>query len=120
MMRDAIDRFEQSEELVELSIFYGLLADRYLIHNEYHEANHWADKGLNLVSTFGECFVEAPLLRLKARCLKKTHPEATSEIDRLHQLADEVAASQNAVIWQADQIARNDNNDLYNGDKGFP
>ena len=120
MMRDAIDRFEQSEELVELSIFYGLLADRYLIHNEYHEANHWADKGLNLVSTFGECFVEAPLLRLKARCLKKTHPEATSEIDRLHQLADEVAASQNAVIWQADLIARNDNNDLYNGDKGFP
>jgi len=61
MMKEAIDRFEQSEELVELSIFYGLLADRYLMHGAYHEANHWVDKGLNLVSTFGECFVEAPI-----------------------------------------------------------
>jgi len=67
MMREAIDRFEESEELVELTIFYGLLADRYLMHDEFSEANHWVDKGLQLVETYGECFVEAPLLRLKAR-----------------------------------------------------
>ncbi len=100
MMREAIDRFEQSEELVELSIFYGLLADRYLMHNEVTEANHWVDKGLNLVQTFGECFVEAPLLRLKARCLKQLDPRSQLAIDNLFQRADDVADAQQAFIWQ--------------------
>ena len=120
MMKEAIDRFEQSEELVELSIFYGLLADRYLMHGAYHEANHWVDKGLNLVSTFGECFVEAPLLRLKARCLKQTKPNSAIEIDKLRQQSNEVAAAQNALIWQADQIGRKDNVDLYSIEHRFP
>ena len=103
MMREAIDRFEQSEELVELSIFYGLLADRYLMHNEIKEANQWVDKGLNLVKTFGECFVEAPLLRLKARCLKKTDPHNSIDADILFKRADQVADTQQASIWQATQ-----------------
>ena len=100
LMREAIDRFEQSEELVELSIFYGLLADRYLIHNDVTEANLWVDKGLNLVQTFGECFVEAPLLRLKARCLKQLNQHSQLEIDNLFQRADDVADSQQAFVWQ--------------------
>lgn len=120
MMNEAIDRFEQSEELVELSIFYGLLSDRYLMHGAYHEANHWVDKGLNLVSTFGECFVEAPLLRLKARCLKLTQPNSGPEIDKLHQQSNKVAAAQNALIWQADQNGNMDNADLLSMDHRFP
>ena len=60
MMREAIDRFEESEELVELTIFYGLLADRYLIHDEFDEANHWVDKGLNLVETYGCLLYTSP------------------------------------------------------------
>ena len=120
MMREAIDRFEQSEELVELSIFYGLLADRYLMHSEFQEANHWTDKGLNLVNTFGECFVEAPLLRLKARCLKQIPPVSDSTIDRLYQQADAVASSQNAIIWQIDATDRKENSNLYHVNQSFP
>ena len=120
MMREAIDRFEQSEELVELSIFYGLLADRYLMHSEFHEANHWTDKGLNLVSTFGECFVEAPLLRLKARCLKQIPPVSDSTIDKLYQQADAVASSQSAKIWQIGHTDNKENGKLYNLDQRFP
>ncbi|MBX2869777.1 MAG: AAA family ATPase [Acidiferrobacterales bacterium] len=120
MMKEAIDRFEQSEELVELTIFYGLLADRYLMHGEYHKAKYWADKGLNLVETFGECFVEAPLLRLKARCLKHTHPDPTLEAEALFERASKVAQSQEAVIWQEREIKVQANGDLYNMEQRFP
>lgn len=125
MMRDAIDRFEESEELVELTIFYGLLADRYLLHDEFSEANRWVDKGLQLVETYGECFVEAPLLRLKARCLQHTQNSFASdldfntEIDRLYQQANAVAESQQAVIWQANQTS-SQNNNSYNIEDRFP
>ena len=124
MMREAIDRFEESEELVELTIFYGLLADRYLIHDKFDEANRWVDKGLHLVDTYGECFVEAPLLRLKARCLQHmqsstTSGHSTSEINTLYQQADAVAESQQAVIWQVSQTGSKNNN-LYNRDDRFP
>ncbi len=120
MMREAIDRFEQAEETVELTIFYGLLADRYLMHDEYNEAILWVNKGLNLVSTYGECFVEAPLLRLKARCLTQAQPEKTTEIDQLNQRADAVAASQSAVIWQANQKNRKESNDIVKIPARFP
>lgn len=120
MMREAIDRFEQAEETVELSIFYGLLADRYMMHGEFHEANHWVDKGLNLVSTYGECFVEAPLLRLKARCLTHTQPDSAHEIDNLYQQANAVAARQNALVWQGNQIVRKKCGDQYNMSESFP
>ena len=119
-MREAIDRFEQSEELVELSIFYGLLADRYLLHNEFSEANHWVDKGLNLVRTFGECFVEAPLLRLKARCLTHIEPDSVLAIDQLFQQADCVADSQNALIWQAKQTGMKTDSHVYSAGARFP
>ena len=125
MMREAIDRFEESEELVELTIFYGLLADRYLMHDEFNEANHWVDKGLQLVETYGECFVEAPLLRLKARCLQYTQSNSTSDLicnsetDRLYQQANAVAESQQAVIWQVNQTGLKNNN-LYNIEDRFP
>ena len=125
MMREAIDRFEESEELVELTIFYGLLADRYLMHDEFNEANHWVDKGLQLVETYGECFVEAPLLRLKARCLQYTPSSSTSDLicnsetDRLYQQANAVAESQQAVIWQVNQTGLKNNN-LYNIEDRFP
>ena len=125
MMREAINRFEESEELVELTIFYGLLADRYLMHDEFNEANHWVDKGLQLVETYGECFVEAPLLRLKARCLQYTQSNSTSDLicnsetDRLYQQANAVAESQQAVIWQVNQTGLKNNN-LYNIEDRFP
>lgn len=125
MMREAINRFEESEELVELTIFYGLLADRYLMHDEFNEANHWVDKGLQLVETYGECFVEAPLLRLKARCLQYTQSSSTSDLicnsetDRLYQQANAVAESQQAVIWQVNQTGLKNNN-LYNIEDRFP
>ena len=125
MMREAIDRFEESEELVELTIFYGLLADRYLMHDEFNEANHWVDKGLQLVETYGECFVEAPLLRLKARCLQYTQSSSTSDLicnsetDRLYQQANAVAESQQAVIWQVNQTGLKNNN-LYSIEDRFP
>lgn len=120
MMREAIDRFEQSEELVELSIFYGLLADRYLMHKKFHQANRWVDKGLKLVSTYGECFVEAPLLRLKARCLLHLRPNAAPETEKYYQQANAVAILQEAKIWQENQNSMKDNNELYNMEARFP
>ena len=100
MLNESIDRFEQSEELVELSIFYGLLADRYLLHDDLDNANHWVDKGIGLVDDFGECFVEAPLLRLKAQCLLSDHPESSPQIDELVQHSNQVAMRQEATAWQ--------------------
>jgi hypothetical protein len=122
MMREAIDRFEQSEELVELSIFYGLMADRYLMHDEFAEANNWVDKGLNLVETYGERFVEAPLLRLKARCLTETEPESESVplIDELLAQANNVANAQQAIIWQKNQMSMQFNDDVCAIDSRFP
>ena len=95
------------------------------MHDEFNEANHWVDKGLQLVETYGECFVEAPLLRLKARCLQYTPSSSTSDLIcnsetyRLYQQANAVAESQQAVIWQVNQTGLKNNN-LYNIEDRFP
>jgi len=100
-MNEAISRFEKSEELVELSIFYGLLADRYLIFGEVDQAVYWVDKGLDLAKVYGECFVQAPLLRLKARCmLLLKNAEDNSELEEILRSADKIATEQGAVVWQ--------------------
>ncbi len=100
MMEEAVDRFEQSQELVELSIFYALLAERYLINNKFKQALHWVEKGLGLVENYGECFVEAPMLRLRARCLQSSGVNQPEQINDLLVKANQVANEQGAKAWQ--------------------
>ena len=69
MMEAAMDRFREAHELVEQSFFYGLLAESYLALDLPERAQENVERGLGLVAELGETFFEAPLLRLKARCL---------------------------------------------------
>ncbi len=119
-MNEAISRFEKSEELVELSIFYGLLADRYLIFGEVEQAIHWVDKGLDLAKVYGERFVEAPLLRLKARCLLIKKTDEVSEASAMLTSANEIAIEQGALAWQRSEQDVDTINSNSDSDAHFP
>jgi hypothetical protein len=59
------------------------------------------EEGLKLVSELGETFFEAPLLRLKARCLIGAGDRATErEIAKLFERAQQLANQQGAVAWR--------------------
>ena len=101
MMEAAMDRFREAHELVEQSFFYGLLAERYLGLDLPERALENVERGLRLVSELGEKFFEAPLLRLKARCLSGTGDKtAEPEIAELFDRARQLAIQQGAVAWR--------------------
>jgi hypothetical protein len=102
MMEAAMDRFREAHELVEQSFFYGLLAERYLSLDLPERARENVERGLGLVAELGETFFEAPLLRLKARCLGGSGDRAaTAEIAQLFERAQQLAIQQGAVAWRA-------------------
>ena len=102
MMEAAMDRFREAHELVEQSFFYGLLAESYLALDLPERARENVERGLELVAALGETFFEAPLLRLKARCLHRAG-ETTSapEIAELFARAQQLAIQQGAIAWHA-------------------
>jgi len=92
----------EAHELVEQSLFYGLLAESYLSLGLPQRAMENVDRGLDLVSELGERFFEAPLLRLKARCLSGTGDAAAApEIAALFDRAQQLAIQQGAVAWRS-------------------
>ena len=100
MMEAAMDRFREAHELVEQSFFYGLLAERYLALDLPQRALENVERGLELVAALGETFFEAPLLRLKARCLSGSgDTTAALEIAELFDRAQHLAIQQGAVAW---------------------
>jgi len=102
MMEAAMDRFREAHELVEQSFFYGLLAERYLSLDLPERARENVERGLGLVAELGETFFEAPLLRLKARCLGGSGDRAAApEIAALFERAQQLAIQQGAVAWRA-------------------
>jgi hypothetical protein len=100
MMEAAMDRFREAHELVEQSFFYGLLAKSYLSLDLPERARENVERGLELVAALGETFFEAPLLRLKARCLSGNDGAAAPEIAALFDRARELAIQQGAVAWR--------------------
>ncbi len=98
MMEAAMDRFREAHELVEQSFFYGLLAESCLALDLPERALENVERGLGLVAELGETFFEAPLLRLKARCLGGA--TAGPEIAALYDRARELAIEQGAVAWR--------------------
>jgi hypothetical protein len=57
-------------------------------------------RGLDLADSLGERFFEAPLLRLKAKCLGNLADATTSaEIAELVVQADQLSKAQGAVAW---------------------
>jgi hypothetical protein len=100
MMEASMNRFRNAHELVEQSFFYGVLAERYLSVGRSERALENVEHGLELVSRLGERFFEAPLLRLKARCLGSApDTAATEEIAELFVRAEQLAKVQGAVAW---------------------
>ncbi|MCI0429906.1 MAG: AAA family ATPase [Rhodospirillales bacterium] len=100
MMEASMNRFRNAHELVEQSFFYGVLAERYLSVGCPERALENVERGLGLVSGLGERFFEAPLLRLKARCLSGGPDAATAqEIAELFARAEELAKRQGAAAW---------------------
>ena len=96
MMESSMDRFREAHELVEQSFFYGMLAERYLDFAETDKARENVERGLDLVAQLGETFFEAPLLRLKARCLAVN---GETDVEALFARAAELAREQGAVAW---------------------
>jgi tetratricopeptide (TPR) repeat protein len=100
MMEESMTRFRNAQELVEQTFFYGVLAERYLAVDCPERALENVEHGLELVSRLGERFFEAPLLRLKARCLEGAPDTAAAEeIAELFARAEQLAKGQGAVAW---------------------
>jgi class 3 adenylate cyclase/tetratricopeptide (TPR) repeat protein len=100
MMEASMNRFRSAHELVEQSFFYGVLAERYLSVGCAERALENVEHGLELVGRLGERFFEAPLLRLKARCLGSAPDTAAAEeIIELCGRAEQLAKGQGAVAW---------------------
>ena len=97
-----MDRFREAHEMVEQSLFYGLLAESYLSLDLPERARENVERGLGLVAELGETFFEAPLLRLKARCLSGSGDgTAAPEIAQLIEQAQQLAIRQGAVAWRS-------------------
>jgi class 3 adenylate cyclase/tetratricopeptide (TPR) repeat protein len=100
VMEASMDRFREAQELVEQSFFYGLLAERYLCLNSPERALENVERGLKLVAELGERFFEAPLLRLKAKCLGASADKADEKkIAALFDRARQLAGQQGALAW---------------------
>jgi len=101
IMESSMDRFREAHELVEQSFFYGMLAERYLAFEQADRALENVERGLALVAELGETFFQAPLLRLKARCLSggSAPGKGGAEVAALFAQAEQVAHGQGAVAW---------------------
>jgi hypothetical protein len=101
IMESSMDRFREAHELVEQSFFYGMLAERYLAFEQADRALENVERGLALVAELGETFFQAPLLRLKARCLSggSAPGKGGVEVAALFAQAEQVAHGQGAVAW---------------------
>lgn len=100
MMEESMQRFRRAHEMVEQTLFYYLLAERYLADGNCNRARHNVDLGLALVKQLGERFFEVPLLRLKALCCEAgDQPAEADEVATLNTLADKTAREQGATIW---------------------
>jgi predicted ATPase/class 3 adenylate cyclase len=100
VMEASMNRFRSANELVEQSFFYGALAERYLAVGAPERALENVKRGLDLVDRLGERFFEAPLLRLKAKCLGKLADTAKpDEISTLLVQADRLSKAQGAIAW---------------------
>ncbi len=101
IMESSMDRFREAHELVEQSFFYGMLAERYLAFGQADRALENVERGLALVAELGETFFQAPLLRLKARCLSggSAPGKGGAEVAALFAQAEQVAHGQGAVAW---------------------
>jgi hypothetical protein len=100
IMEASMTRFRNANELVEQSFFYGVLAETYLTANCPERALENVERGLELVSRMGERFFEAPLLRIKAKCLSRAPGAATAaEISDLFAQAETLSKVQGAMAW---------------------
>jgi class 3 adenylate cyclase/tetratricopeptide (TPR) repeat protein len=99
-MEASMNRFRNAQEVVEQSLFYGLLAERYLDAGLRQRAFENVEAGLDLVTRFGERFFEVPLLQIKARCLAGA-PEVDSreKAAELSARAKQLAQEQGALAW---------------------
>jgi tetratricopeptide (TPR) repeat protein len=100
VMETSMNRFLSANELVEQSFFYSVLAERYLAVGHPERALENAKRGLDLADKLGERFFEAPLLRLKAKCLGSV-PDTSkaAEIAALVVQAEQLSKGQGAVAW---------------------
>src|SRR5262249_23668825 len=97
MMEASMNRFRSTHELVEQTLFYGILAERYLAAGFLERALENVERGLELVNRLGERFFEAPLIRIKVQCLTgssdvNTAKEVAELTIRANQLAMEHGA----------------------------
>lgn len=69
-MEASMNRFRDAGELVEQSMFYGILGEQCFAHHRLSDAVRNVDMGLDLVEQLSERFFEVPLLKLKVRCLE--------------------------------------------------
>lgn len=100
VMEASMNRFRNANELVEQSFFYSVLAERYLAVGSPERALDNVKRGLDLADSLGERFFEAPLLRLKAKCLGSLADAAMSvEIAGLVVQAELLSKAQGAVAW---------------------
>jgi tetratricopeptide (TPR) repeat protein len=101
-MEASMTRFRDAGELVEQSLFYGIMAEQYLAYEKQQLALEAVESGLELVDRLSERFFEVPLLQMKVRCLRGQEPNAddpvqiTNLLDRAHR----VALEQGAVAWE--------------------
>ncbi|HEX3064821.1 MAG TPA: hypothetical protein VHQ39_05040, partial [Dongiaceae bacterium] len=99
-MEASMNRFRSAHEVVEQSFFYGVLAERYLAAGNAKRALDNVERGLKLAERLGERFFEAPLLRLKAKCLTgASNSNNAKAIAELSDQAEKLVRQQGAAAW---------------------
>jgi class 3 adenylate cyclase/tetratricopeptide (TPR) repeat protein len=99
-MEASMNRFRSAHEVVEQSFFYGVLAERYLAAGNAKRALANVERGLELASRLGERFFEAPLLRLKAKCLAgASSDDSAKAVAELSDQAKKLVRQQGAAAW---------------------
>jgi predicted ATPase len=78
----------------------GMRAQTYAAARRYAEAIDAADEALASVAATGERWYEAELLRIKARLLADATQDARPEVESLLLQAIDVAAAQDARLWE--------------------
>ena len=100
MMEASMDRFRSAHELVEQTLFYGILAERYLAAGVRERALENVERGLALVNRLGERFFEAPLVRIKMKCLTGfSDAKTVTELAELSIRAEQLAKDNGALAW---------------------
>jgi class 3 adenylate cyclase/tetratricopeptide (TPR) repeat protein len=106
MMEASMNRFRSAHELVEQTLFYGILAERYLAAGYAEHALENVERGLELVSRLGERFFETPLIRIKVKCLTGAPDvESAQEVAELSVRARQLAKEHGALAWSREKPA---------------